>query len=161
MHEVAEASSIAFAILVLTTAGLSEISHRRQFSIKWSTCRNGPISRAHEDVKRKSTYLHTSVRSSCQQRLVLLSPTRTAHKHFQSNGRRHCHTPCIENTDFSNQRTQAQLETNSHAIPTNAQTSTAHSIGPHTLHQIPLVVPSPSTCIRDRGLGCDTRWEGG
>jgi hypothetical protein len=52
MHEVAKASSVAFAILVLTTAGFSEISHRRQLGIKRSTCRNESISRAHDDLNR-------------------------------------------------------------------------------------------------------------
>jgi hypothetical protein len=43
MHKVTKASSIAFAVLILTTTCFPKIGHRRQFSIKRSTCRNEAI----------------------------------------------------------------------------------------------------------------------
>ena len=92
MHEVAEAAPIAFAVLVLTTAGLTEVGHGGQFRIERATCEHvsaSPSCRRGVNV----TYLRTSDRSSCQRPLALRSPTRTARRRFQSGGPPHCRIP--------------------------------------------------------------------
>jgi hypothetical protein len=41
MHEVAKATAITFAILILTAASLAEVCDRREFCIKRAACRQG------------------------------------------------------------------------------------------------------------------------
>lgn len=97
MHKIAETSSVAFAILILSAACFAKICHWRQLGVEWSACSIMP---GYSLGWRKETegvaYLHTNVRSNYRQLLVLPSPTRISHRHSQLNGHPHCRTPEIE-----------------------------------------------------------------
>lgn len=159
VHEIAEAASVAFAVLVLTAACFPEVGHGGQLRIQWATCEH--VSVLPWCLREVNvTYPHTSDRLSYQRPLGPQSPTRSARRRFQSDGPPHCRIPSARMTVNTEQTVQKVYE-DSHGAPRGAQTSLAHSKGPRTPRQSPPAAPSRSCCILGRARGYGRRWVGG